>query len=170
MWSRYPHGWTKGIVLGTCLASSPKLCVTHVPECPCPFCWLVSVSFEMDIKVFSYQNPVYSLGPTNGQKIKKVSAVPQCVWLLGNRCFQIGCHWCFTLLVLSKANESSQKQLLLLEEEILWDMSQIHGKESLMISAVHRSARILGCFFSFMKILNCYVCLFFSFLVNLFKV
>lgn len=72
--------------------------------------------------------------------------------------------------MLSKANESRQKQLLLLEEEILWDMSQIHGKESLMISAVHRSARILGCFFSFMKILNCYVCLFFSFLVNLFKV
>lgn len=25
--------WTKGMVLGTCLASSPKSCVTHVLEC-----------------------------------------------------------------------------------------------------------------------------------------
>lgn len=122
----------------------------------CPFCWLVSVSFETDVKV-----PVDSLGPW--KKTQEGSAVPQCVGLLANRCFQIGCHRCLPSLVLSKANENRWKRLLLLErEKTLRDMSQTCGKESFMISAVHRSARVFGCFFLLQKF---WIVLFVCFLV-----
>lgn len=151
MWSRYPHGLLNqrkgfGNLSGQ---FSQALCGT------CPWLSLSFLLAGFSLNWNGHQSP-----QTAEKKIKKLSAVPHCVWLLANRCFQTGCHWCFTLLLLSKASESRQKQLLLLEwEETLWDMSQIHGKESLMISAVHRSARVLGCFFPFVKILNCYVCL-----------
>lgn len=160
--------WTKGMVLGTLLASSPKPCVIHMPECLS----LLLACFNLIWKGRQSSRTAESLLTVWDQpmkKVKKVSAVPQCVWLLANRCFQIGCHRCFPFLVLSKANESRQKQLLLLEgKETLWDMSQIHGKESFMISAVHRTVRVFGCFF-FCKNSESF-CMFFSFLVNLFKV
>lgn len=159
--------WTKGMVLGTCLASSPKSCVTHVLECLS----LLLAGFSLIWNGLQSPQIAKSLLMVWDQqwkkKIKKVSAVPQCMWLLANRCFQISCNRCFTFLVVSEANESREKQLLLLEgKETLRDVSQIHGKESLTISAVHRLARVFGCFFLLWKFwIVMFVCLFVFWLI-----
>lgn len=162
MRSRYPHGVLNqrngfGNLSGQ---------LSQVLRDTCPWVSVPSVGwFQSHLKWTSKSPdskvPFDGLGPTLKKKIKKVSAVPQCMWLLANRCFQISCHRCFTFLVVSEANESREKQLLLLEgKETLRDMSQIHGKESLTISAVHRLARVFGCFFLLWKFwIVMFVCL-----------
>lgn len=161
--------WTKRMVLGTSQFSQ-ALCDTR------PWVSALSVGcFQPHLKWASKSPdgkvPVDRLGPTNKKKkTKKVSVVPRCV-IAGQQVFSHRLPQMLQFLRAIKGKWEKQKQLLLLEgEEALWDMSQIHVKESLIMFAVHRSARVFGCFFLLQNILNCYVPLFFSFLVNLFKV